>query len=470
MAAKRVVAHQRRRRGGCMISMPLAITSRDGNTTSANTNDAYGTGIATNTNTTRTTTRAAAMVYILSGICQPLLMTACKNSGLADSQAQLYMLFYYAGPSSLLLTLLPCCQSTRASPSTSNQATTATVNTRGPSVIAVAKASGIACFDIAAQSLNYAGAGLAGATIFAVVYSSVTVWTAIFSRVFCGRHLNLPQCYAIALVVAGLCITALDSVNLGRDVARGTALVILGSCMHGGTYVMSEAIMVKPRFTNDKANDIVSHTAADTMTSSDCRSLISPSSVPPPPTPPPFDHWRRCRDDNDHLLSVRENSAIQGSVACGGLLAWQLVYTLPRWDTLIGNPMRAAGTSTLQAILLLVTFGMANLLHSVSFFHTLAHYPGGSTSAGVMKGLQAVLVFVVAHVLYCSQRQTDACLSTIKFLSLISVVSGVVLYSAHATSDDGKASRVRGGYAPVGNAVDSVATGSSATPLQGSAC
>jgi hypothetical protein len=145
------------------------------------------------------------------------------------------------------------------------------------------------------------------------------------------------------------------------------------------------------------------------------------------------------------------------------------VYTLPRWDTLIGQPMHAAGTSTLQAILLLVTFGLANLLHSVSFFHTLAHYPGGSTSAGVMKGLQAVLVFVVAHVLYCSQRQTDACLSTIKFVSLITVVSGVVLYSAHATSD-GKASGVRGGYTPVDNAAVSVTTGSTDTPIQGSTC
>jgi hypothetical protein len=460
-AAKRVVLRKRRRGVGgvrwlsrsfssfyCMSSMPVAVASTSGD----------GTACAS-------TTIAAAMVYILSGICQPLLMTACKNAGLADSQAQLYMLFYYAGPSSLMLTLLPCtcCQAKRAS----NEARAAMVNGdrsgQGPSVVAVAKASGIACFDIAAQSLNYAGAGLAGATIFAVVYSSVTVWTAIFSRVFCGRHLNMPQCYAIALVVAGLCITALGSVNLGRDVARGTALVILGSCIHGGTYVMSEAIMVKPRSNHENTNDETMSNTADAITtgSSDRRTLITPS-VPLPR----FDHLKRRGDD---LLSVRENSAIQGSVACGGLLAWQLVYTLPRWDTLIGQPMQAAGTSTLQAILLLVTFGLANLLHSVSFFHTLAHYPGGSTSAGVMKGLQAVLVFVVAHVLYCSQRQTDACLSTIKFVSLITVVSGVVLYSAHATSD-GKASGVRGGYTPVDNAAVSVTTGSTDTPIQGSTC
>jgi hypothetical protein len=457
-----MAAQRKRRRGGgsrwlsklsyCMTSsMPFASPSREG------TNNAV-------TNEVTTTTAAAAVVYILSGICQPLLMTACKNAGLADSQAQLYMLFYYAGPSSLLLTLLPCsrCQSKSAS----NEAKAGMVNgdgrNQGPSVMAVAKASGIACFDIAAQSLNYAGAGLAGATIFAVVYSSVTVWTAIFSRVFCGRHLNRPQCYAIALVVAGLCITALDSVNLGRDVARGTALVILGSCMHGGTYVMSEAIMVKaaPRCENDKANDTMTNTAdAITTCSSDRRSLITPCVQPPLPR---FDR-------RDNLLSVRENSAIQGSVACGGLLVWQLVYTLPRWDTLIGHPMQAAGTTELQAILLLVTFGLANLLHSVSFFHTLAHYPGGSTSAGVMKGLQAVLVFVVAHVLYCSPRQTDACLSTIKFMSLITVVSGVVLYSAHAFSDD-KASNVRGGYVPVDNAVAPVCTGITCSPRQGSAC
>lgn len=331
-------------------------------------------------------TDVAAVVYILSGICQPLLVQVCKDAGLADPSAQLYMLFYYAGPSCLLLTLLPCCHS-----SSSSEA-----HKQPPSWRAILKASLIACFDISAQSLNYTGASMAGATIFAVVYSSVTVWTAVFSRLFLGRSLSWCQWGAVLTVFGGLCITAADSISLGQNVSQGTALVVLGSCMHGATYVMSEAVMAK-------ANDIGATNTSNNNNNSATR----------------------------ETLSVRENSAFQGVVACMGLLLWQLVYTSYRWDELIGQPMQVAGTTVIQALWILSAFGLANLVHSFSFYHTLAHYPGGSTSAGVMKGLQAVLVFVAAHLLYCGRPGGDdaMCFSVSKFLSLVTVVGGVTIFS-----------------------------------------
>lgn len=392
------------------------------------------------------TTTAAAVVYIFSGICQPLLMTVCKNAGLADSGAQLYMLFYYAGPSFLLLTLLPssccccCCFCNRGADGGQQQQQQhqqKQLRQHGPSMTAVAKASLIACFDIAAQSLNYTGASLAGATVFALIYSSVTVWTAIFSRLVLGRELTRQQCGAILVVFCGLCITGLDNFNNNNpagnsDVAHGTVLVFLGSCMHGATYVMSEAIMSKSGTTAAGGDDGTS-SATQLETNSNDDDDGNGSS--------------KARE----LLSVRENAAIQGVVACSGLLVWQMVYTLPRWDALIRQPVRAAGTTWPQAAFILVSFGLANLLHSLSFYHTLAHYPGGSTSAGVMKGLQAVLVFVAAHLLYCnnastnnSNKNTDMCFSTPKFLSLVTVVGGVVLFSNAST---GKSAITRGAAA-----------------------
>jgi hypothetical protein len=85
-------------------------------------------------------------------------------------------------------------------------------------------------------------------------------------------------------------------------------------------------------------------------------------------------------------------------------------------------------------------------LHSVSFYFTVAYYPGGSTSAGVMKGLQAVLVFVAAHLLYCGVdhpvENSNMCFSTIKFASLVTVVSGVYLFRAEAL--DAKMGSIKG--------------------------
>lgn len=160
-----------------------------------------------------------AACYVLSGICQPLIMTVCKQAGLADSSAQLYMLFYYVGPSALLLTLF----GDKSPP--------------WPTVATLFKASGIALFDIGAQSLNYTGAGLAGPTVFAIIYSSVTIWTAVFSRLFLRRSLSAGKRLAVLIVFGGLALTASDSVKLGPDVAKGTVLVVLGSIMHGSTYV-----------------------------------------------------------------------------------------------------------------------------------------------------------------------------------------------------------------------------------------
>ena len=102
-----------------------------------------------------------AALYVLSGCSQPLIMTMCRDAGLADHRCQLYMLFYYLGPASVVFRLLA-------------------EHVAWPSKKVILKASGIALFDIAAQSMNYTGASLAGPSIFAIVYSSVTVWTAQF--------------------------------------------------------------------------------------------------------------------------------------------------------------------------------------------------------------------------------------------------------------------------------------------------
>ena len=52
------------------------------------------------------TTMTNVSFYVLSGCCQPLLMTLLKDSGVADPSCQLYMLFYYLGPASIILSLL----------------------------------------------------------------------------------------------------------------------------------------------------------------------------------------------------------------------------------------------------------------------------------------------------------------------------------------------------------------------------
>lgn len=304
----------------------------------------------------RALTLILASLYVLSGVTQPLIMTLIKEAGISDPRAQLYMLFYYLGPASVGL-------SVKTWPSPSKIGMTAL----------------IAMFDLSAQAMNYTGSTLAGPTIFSIIYSSVTVWTAIFSFLLLQRRLSAFQWLGVVVVFGGLCIMGLQSVSLGKDVIHGSLLVFLGSCMHALTYVMSEGIM------------------------------------------------------HDDHVSIQANCAIQGIVCCISVGAWQLIYTRTHLEEVLLDPLRDAGTSWMHALLLLLSFGLSNFVHSLSFFFTLRHFPGGSTSAGVMKGLQAVLVFVVTSVVYCGRLGgSEMCFSSLKLTSLLTVVSGVAVFG-HAT-------------------------------------
>ena len=307
-------------------------------------------------------TNVFAIFYVLSGVSQPMLMTVCKDIGLADASAQLYMVFYYLGPALLIFL---------------------TLGDTWPSKMTIVKACGIAFFDILAQALNYTGASLAGPTIFAIIYSSVTVWTAVWSRFVLDRRLSYAQWFAVFTVFGGLTLTATGSLDLGPAVTHGTFLVVIGSALHAGSYVWSEAVM-----------------------------------------------------HGEDSLSVRQNSGVQGLVACVFLIGWQLVYTVPRWDELIRIPMQEASTTWLVAGSIMFSFALANLVHSFAFYHTIRYYKGGSVSAGVMKGLQAVLVFVASHFIYCGRTGgPEMCFTMGKFLSLITVTGGVVFFS-WATAQD----------------------------------
>jgi len=199
------------------------------------------------------------------------------------------------------------------------------------------------------------------------------------------RLLTVRQWASIFVVFLGLCLTAWSNPSQSKQsvqVAWGTICILVGSCMHGGFYVMSDAIMQ-----------------------------------------PVNEATRR------HFLYPREITALQSAVACSCLGLWQIFYTVPRWKQLIQTPLEDAATTNWEASMLLLSFAGANTVHASTFYFTIANYPGGSTSAGVFKGLQAVLVFVAAHWMFCGADRPEMCWSLSKMVSLVLVVCGVSVYN-----------------------------------------
>jgi drug/metabolite transporter (DMT)-like permease len=254
---------------------------------------------------------------------------------------------------------------------------------------------------------DIAGNNLAGPTIFSIIYSSVTVWAAIYSKFLLARSMSKKQWIGVILVVFGLSVTALDSVSEGKHVFAGALLILIGSSLHAITYVLSEMIMMPPSETESTGQLV--------------KFRLEP-------------------------ISVRANCAIQGIVACLAFLMWQIVYTLPRFQSLILDEMNAVGTTPFHALCILISITGANVVHSVAFFQTLKDFPGGATSAGVLKGLQAVLVFLISSMVLCGRiGGSEMCWTHTKLLSLIVVVFGILFYGKATTTKAEKESKWKDG-------------------------
>jgi len=91
--------------------------------------------------------------------------------------------------------------------------------------------------------------------------------------------------------------------------------------------------------------------------------------------------------------------------------------------------MKEANTSYSYCAAILFAITIVSLLHSLTFFHTVKFFPGGATSAGVMKALQAVLVFIATSITFCGRLGgKEMCFTLSKFVSLIVVVIGLLIY------------------------------------------
>lgn len=183
--------------------------------------------------------------------------------------------------------------------------------------------------------LNYTGASLAGPTLFAIIYSSVTIWAAIFSILILYRELNSVQWYGIIFVFFGLVITATDSINFGPDVFRGTVYVFLGSMVHGLVYALNEYLMKPKRLVKKRSSTEV----------------------------------YTC--NYSEYLSANMNCSFQMGVAFFGSLIWQLTYTSKHFTESILIPMEKAGTTLTQGMALLFLFALTSFVsigHCLYFF------------------------------------------------------------------------------------------------------
>ena len=256
------------------------------------------------------------------------------------------------------------------------------------------------CFcDMASSCMHMLGLLMAGSSIFIMAYSSVTITTAIMSRIYLQRHMHWVQWVGLFIIAVGLSISGIIKGNIAQGGAvhipvsnehafseaypdliggsysnTGVLMITLASFMHAFCYVLTESLMT-----------------ADQVSPEMLCSCLGFSSMT--------------------IYSI-----------------WQLWWTIPRWSELVSTPIAMHGDNIVLVLLLYLYLSLNNLVHSLCFFYFVVEL--GSVSVSVIKGLQSVALFVLSNALFCGSDHPEQCWSRHKGISLGVTLVGVVVFNA----------------------------------------
>ena len=89
------------------------------------------------------------------------------------------------------------------------------------------------------RRMVYCGSGL-----FQVAFSSVAIFSAVYSRIFLKTNVSAIQWLGIAIVSSGLIVSPLSSNSQGKSPVTGILLTLLGAQFYSISYIVNEAITV----------------------------------------------------------------------------------------------------------------------------------------------------------------------------------------------------------------------------------
>lgn len=95
--------------------------------------------------------------------------------------------------------------------------------------------------DVSATTMTLFGQILCGSGIYIVIYSSLTIWSAIGSRVLMRRVFHWMQILGICVVTVGLAISGAAQFATGSlEVIVGVIITLTGTILHSCVYWLNE--------------------------------------------------------------------------------------------------------------------------------------------------------------------------------------------------------------------------------------
>ena len=401
-------------------------------------------------------------IFVATGVASPLLISLLQSSGACESTTLLFVVPNYVGMALSVFfqpkneglmgyvevaggdSIKVGCESTPKSstpsssppPSPSRAAVAQEKKTKAiPHLLIVF----LCIIDAISAGLNLTGLVFCGSGVYTVVYSSVTMWTAIFSWIILGRKLQALQWLGIWIIVVGLSLTSVFApstigpvVNVGSGPDDGESVVVDdggsggGGGGGGGESVLTFSLTFSPPSSASPSN-LVSDSSRMSLgiVLVVCGSLLHSLSY----------------IISEIILTTFQASGItpfrlSSMMGMFGLAVfgfWQVIYTLPRFQVLVVDEIHRHGGVLWVIALSYALLVACSLIHAISFFSLIKRV--GSTTTGVLKGLQSVLTFVLSHYFFCA-IQASQCFSNTKGISLGLVLLGVFFYSYFEVPED----------------------------------
>lgn len=189
---------------------------------------------------------------------------------------------------------------------------------------------------------------LSGSGIYQVIFSSVTIWSALIGRIFLHRYLNTKQWLAIIFVTFGLYISTRGDSNkaLTSNTLLGMLSSLFGTILFAGSYILGDYLQTN-------AN-------------------VSP---------------------RDICIRV-------GSYYTLAIMIYILLYTVPNFKLLVYDKVIQSNGKLSMILFVYILTVISQTIHGFAFFSCLGNV--GAVSTGTVSGLRAIIVFFLSSYLFCS--------------------------------------------------------------------
>jgi drug/metabolite transporter (DMT)-like permease len=275
--------------------------------------------------------------------------------------------------------------------------------------------------DIAGQVCAQLAIELCGSGLFMVIYSSITVFAALFRWYFYDKKLLCKQWVGIVIITLGLCITALG----GKDVLEGDGAptsIVNDSGRTGVTQQHSITTSVAPSLHSAKVNKVANIVTGMTF------ALFAAI----------FYAWvyvwteqlmkgNFSKSTNNLAPSPMGLAAFSGFIGTAVTSIYIMIFIGPHWDTLIIEPARLEKSSYNSLMFAYVILLIACGLHNTSIVY-VGKSGGGAVATGVNKAIQTISVFIVSAIAF-GQVHHEQQFSFEKGLGVLFVIGGVLFYS-----------------------------------------